>query len=82
MNALAILFWLAVLCIVVRLTLADSNTVLLACYESLRLFGKLFRIDVNMGSRAAKFVRAQESPAHMWVTWTHARLRLNLEFIT
>jgi hypothetical protein len=30
------LFLLAVLCIVVRLTLADSNTVLLAYYESLR----------------------------------------------
>jgi hypothetical protein len=35
-NAWA-LFWLAVLCVVVRLTLADSNTVLLVYYESLRL---------------------------------------------
>jgi hypothetical protein len=31
------LFWLAILCIVVRLTLADSNSVLLAYFESLRL---------------------------------------------
>jgi hypothetical protein len=31
-----VLFRLAVLCIVVRLTLADSNTVLLAYYEPLR----------------------------------------------
>jgi hypothetical protein len=34
----AVLFWLAVLCIVVRLTLADSKAVLLAYYASLRLF--------------------------------------------
>jgi hypothetical protein len=32
------LFWLAVLYIVVRLTLADSKAVLLAYYASLRLF--------------------------------------------
>jgi hypothetical protein len=32
------LFWLAVLYIVVRLTLADSQAVLLAYYASLRLF--------------------------------------------
>jgi hypothetical protein len=32
------LVWLVILCIVVRLTLADSNTVLLACCDSLRLF--------------------------------------------
>jgi hypothetical protein len=32
-----VVFWLAVLCIVLRMTLSDSNTALLACYESLRL---------------------------------------------
>jgi hypothetical protein len=31
-----------------------------------------------VGSRAAKFGRAQESPAELWDTWTLARLRLNL----
>jgi hypothetical protein len=33
------MFWLAVLYIVVRLTLADSKAVLLGYYASLRLFG-------------------------------------------
>jgi hypothetical protein len=36
------LFWLAVLYIVVRLTLADSKAVLLAYYASLRLFSCSF----------------------------------------
>jgi hypothetical protein len=34
-------------------------------------------MDVNVDSRAAKFARAQESLAELWVTWTLARLRLN-----
>jgi hypothetical protein len=36
--AVGVLFWLAVLYIFVRLTLADSKAVLLAYYASLRLF--------------------------------------------
>jgi hypothetical protein len=55
------LFWLAVLYIVVRLTLADSRAVLLAYYASLRLFScSYFHIYITVGSRAAKFARAQE----------------------
>jgi hypothetical protein len=63
-----VLFWLAVLYSVVRLTLADSKAVLLAYYASLRLFSCSYFTYITVGSRAAKFARAQESPAHEWVT--------------
>jgi hypothetical protein len=62
------MFWLAVLYIVVRLTLADSKAVLLAYYASLRLFScSCFTYIFGRQSRS-QIARAQESPAHEWVT--------------
>jgi Chromo (CHRromatin Organisation MOdifier) domain len=73
------LFWLAVLYIVVRLTLADSKAVLLAYYASLRLFScSYFTYSLRSAVAQPNLLARRSRPLMSWVTYTQARPRLNL----
>jgi hypothetical protein len=64
-----LVFWLAELYIVVRLTLADSNAVLLAYYASLRLFSCSYFTYILRSAVAQPNLLARRSrPLTSWVT--------------